>query len=116
MEENEVEEEIDPEAAAAFFDPKVPVVEDTTEEEDIQNENYDDSAGYVQAKVFPIDESWPDEIKNQVLQLNQMAEIINAEPEEDPEYDEDIEDEDDEEGDSTPDISVNETETFGAIF
>ena len=121
MEENEnMEEVVDEEAMAAFLDPKVPVAEDTTEEEDIQNENYDDSDGYVKAKTFPIDESWPEEMKEQVRQLNQMAEIINAEPEDDPEYDEDVNDEEDIDDevseDTTPAVAVNETQTFDNIF
>lgn len=91
------------------------------------DENYDDSDEYVKAKTFPIDESWPDEIKKQVEQLNQMSAMLNAEPDPEDDADEEseesadnaedgAEDEEEEEEVSVPDVSSQETETFNDIF
>ena len=85
------------------------------------DENYDDSDGYVKAKTFPIDDNWPEEIKQQVRQLNQMSEMLNAEPEDDDDDDDDEEDvdadDDTEESDnSSNSVTSEETETFDNVF
>ncbi len=86
----------------------------------------DDLADYKEAITFKIDDSWPDEVKQQVEQLNQMSAIINAkpnldeEPEElsdDDEDDEEYEDDEDDEEESTDSaVSTEETETFSDLF
>ena len=95
------------------------------------DENYDDSSDYVKAKTFPINEEWPEEIKKQVEQLNQMSAMINSEPDIDDEEEEtaesedltdesededEYEDEDEDEENTEPSISTEETETFTDIF
>ena len=83
------------------------------------NENYDDSDEYVKAKTFPIDDNWPEEIKQQVRQLNQMSEMLNAEPDEEDEDDDDeeiTEDATDDTESGTPAVSGEETETFDNVF
>ena len=99
-------------------------INEMNSEEDIEaNEYYDDSSEYVKAKTFPIDENWPDEIKQQVQTLNQMAAMINAEPEEDSETEEETEDDDiedeeeeEEENNNIPAVNTEETETFDDVF
>ena len=89
--------------------------------EDVSDENFDDSEEYAKAKTFPIDESWPEEIKKQVQQLNAMSAMIN----EDPVIEKDSEDEVDADSDAeeldgeeqvVQTVSTEETETFGDVF
>ena len=94
-----------------------------SEIEDISDENFDDSEEYIKAKTFPIDESWPEEIKKQVEQLNAMSAMINEDPviedEGDSESEEDVDSDEDtssEEEQVVQNVSTEETETFGDVF
>ena len=86
----------------------------------------DELANYKEAITFKIDDSWPDEVKQQVEQLNQMSAIINEKPnlddepeelsDDDDDDDDDDEDEEDEEESVDNGVSTEETETFSDLF
>lgn len=93
--------------------------------EDVETLN--DSEDYEKAVVFEVKDEWPEELKQQVAQLNEMSAIINAEPsieEDDDNNDENIDiDSDEESTDSEIDdvddsvaISEEENETFDNLF
>ena len=94
--------------------------------ETVDSGSLDDTDEIKKAKTYPINEDWPDEIKQQVQQLNQMAEMMNSaatesddESEEESEADDSYADEEssleDESAGNTA-ISTEETESFENVF
>ncbi|MCI8459938.1 MAG: hypothetical protein HFE81_00945 [Bacilli bacterium] len=92
------------------------------------NEIQDDSSEYLKAVTFEIKDEWPEELKQQIRQLNEMSAIINTdvpldEEEDDDsdniENDDDYDSEDEEESDDSSEessISSDENETFDNLF
>ena len=88
----------------------------------MEDENIDEEIdeSEVVAKVYPINENWPEEVKRQVEQINKMSTMLNNAGS-DPVEGEEMADEEDDSVEEkpiedAPEVSEDENETFDSIF